>query len=96
MASGRSRPKESKVSLLHCLDSSPVVSWLARYIGHVRIAREDGIVMDFAGSNLVSVDDLAYGSAARCLQLDRKKVCITLNCLFPPRFMFLYQDFKDL
>jgi len=49
-----------------------------------------------SSSNLVSVDDLAYGSAARCLQPDRKKVCITLNCLFPPRFMFLYQDFKDL
>ena len=40
-------PKESKVSLLHCLDSSPVVSWLARYIGHVGIAREDGIVIEF-------------------------------------------------
>ena len=47
VASGRSRPKESKVSLLHCLDSSPVVSWLARYIGHVGIAREDGIVIEF-------------------------------------------------
>jgi len=40
----------------------------------VGIAREDGTVLDFAGSNLVSVDDLAYGSVARCLQLDRAKV----------------------
>lgn len=60
----------------------PVVSWLAPYIGHVGIAREDGTVMDFAGSNFVSVDDLAYGSAARYLQLDRRKVY-----LFSPGFM---------
>uniref|UniRef100_A0A0E0HHI3 Uncharacterized protein n=1 Tax=Oryza nivara TaxID=4536 RepID=A0A0E0HHI3_ORYNI len=57
----------------------PVVSWLAPYIGHVGIAREDGTVMDFAGSNFVSVDDLAYGSAARYLQLDRRKCCFPAN-----------------
>ena len=37
----------------------PVVSWLAPFIGHVGICREDGTVLDFAGSNFVNVDDFA-------------------------------------
>ncbi|KAG8086229.1 hypothetical protein GUJ93_ZPchr0010g8999 [Zizania palustris] len=48
-------------------------------LGHVGIAREDGTVLDFAVSNFVNVDDLAYGSVARCLQLDRKKCCFPAN-----------------
>lgn len=65
----------------------PVVSWLAPYIGHVGIAREDGTVMDFAGSNFVSVDELAYGAVARCLQLDRKKVRMSSRI-----YVFKYRD----
>ncbi|RZC81625.1 hypothetical protein C5167_044193 [Papaver somniferum] len=56
----------------------PVVSWLAPFIGHVGICREDGTVYDFAGSNFVNVDEFAYGSVARYVQLDRKQCC------FPP------------
>ncbi|CAM8886315.1 unnamed protein product [Rhodiola kirilowii] len=56
----------------------PVVSWLAPYIGHVGICREDGSILDFSGSYFVNVDDFAFGSVARYLQLDREKCC------FPP------------
>ncbi|CAN0857856.1 Protein REVERSION-TO-ETHYLENE SENSITIVITY1 [Linum grandiflorum] len=40
-------------------------------MGHVGICREDGTILDFSGSNLVTVDNFAYGAAARFLQLDR-------------------------
>ncbi|CAM8886317.1 unnamed protein product [Rhodiola kirilowii] len=56
----------------------PVVSWLAPYIGHVGICREDGSILDFSGSYFVNVDDFAFGSVARYVQLDREKCC------FPP------------
>lgn len=56
----------------------PVVSWLAPFIGHVGICREDGVSLDFSGSNLVNVDEFAVGAVARYLQLDRKQCC------FPP------------
>lgn len=56
----------------------PVVSWLAPFIGHVGICREDGVIIDFSGSNIVSTDDFAYGSVARYVQLDRSQCC------FPP------------
>ncbi|CAK9180008.1 unnamed protein product [Ilex paraguariensis] len=56
----------------------PVVSWLAPFIGHVGICREDGTVLDFSGSNIVNVDDFAFGAVARYLQLNREQCC------FPP------------
>ncbi|MFQ6669973.1 hypothetical protein Gotur_035015 [Gossypium turneri] len=56
----------------------PVVSWLAPFIGHVGICREDGAVLDFSVSNFVNVDGFAFGAAARYVQLDREKCC------FPP------------
>lgn len=52
----------------------PVVSWLAPFIGHVGICREDGVTLDFAGSNFVNINDLAFGSVARYHQLNREKV----------------------
>ncbi|CAN6327454.1 unnamed protein product [Urochloa humidicola] len=76
---GEVDPKKARFPCCIVWTPLPVVSWLAPYIGHVGIAREDGTVLDFAGSNLVSVDDLAYGSAARYLQLDRKKCCFPAN-----------------
>ncbi|KAJ3695004.1 hypothetical protein LUZ60_000381 [Juncus effusus] len=57
----------------------PVVSWLAPLIGHVGICCEDGTMLDFAGSNLVSVDNFAFGAVARYLPLDRKKCCFPTN-----------------
>lgn len=52
----------------------PVVSWLAPFIGHVGICREDGVILDFAGSNFANTNDFAFGPVARYLQLDREKV----------------------
>lgn len=71
---GQVDPKNARFPCCIVWTPLPVVSWLAPYIGHMGIAREDGTVLDFAGSNLVSVDDLAYGSVAIFLQLDRAKV----------------------
>ncbi|KAL5559265.1 hypothetical protein UlMin_035476 [Ulmus minor] len=56
----------------------PVVSWLAPFIGHVGICREDGAILDFSGSNFINVDNFAFGAVARYLQLDREQCC------FPP------------
>ena len=60
------------------LEPTPVVSWLAPFIGHVGICREHGAISDFLGSNLVNVEDVAFGTAARYVQLDGEKCC------FPP------------
>lgn len=57
----------------------PVVSWLAPFIGHVGICREDGAILDFAGSNFVNVDNFAFGAVARYLQLDREQCCFPAN-----------------
>uniref|UniRef100_A0A0D9V4V1 Protein REVERSION-TO-ETHYLENE SENSITIVITY1 n=1 Tax=Leersia perrieri TaxID=77586 RepID=A0A0D9V4V1_9ORYZ len=70
---GEIDPKRAKFPCCIVWTPLPVVSWLAPYIGHVGICQEDGTVLDFAGSNLVSVDNFAYGSIARYLQLDRNK-----------------------
>ncbi|KAG8657191.1 protein REVERSION-TO-ETHYLENE SENSITIVITY1 isoform X2 [Manihot esculenta] len=56
----------------------PIVSWLAPFIGHVGICREDGTILDFAGSGFLNVDGFAFGPVARRLQLDRNQCC------FPP------------
>lgn len=71
-------PKNAKFPCCIVWTPLPIVSWLAPYIGHVGICREDGTVLDFAGSNFVGVDNFAYGAVARYLQLDRKQCC------FPP------------
>ncbi|KMS95586.1 hypothetical protein BVRB_007020 [Beta vulgaris subsp. vulgaris] len=57
----------------------PVVSWLAPFIGHVGICREDGSILDFSGSNLVNVDNFAFGAVARYYQLDRRQCCLPPN-----------------
>ncbi|XP_076952405.1 protein REVERSION-TO-ETHYLENE SENSITIVITY1-like [Bidens hawaiensis] len=59
--------------------SLPVVSWLAPFIGHVGLCMEDGTIVDFSGSNFVNVDEFAYGSVARYIQLDRKQCCFPAN-----------------
>ncbi|KAL2471962.1 Protein REVERSION-TO-ETHYLENE SENSITIVITY1 [Abeliophyllum distichum] len=71
-------PKKAKFPCCVVWTPLPIVSWLAPFIGHVGICREDGTVLDFSGSNLVNIDDFAFGSVARYLQLDRKQCC------FPP------------
>ncbi|XP_050215553.1 protein REVERSION-TO-ETHYLENE SENSITIVITY1 [Mercurialis annua] len=71
-------PAKAKFPCCLVWTSLPVVSWLAPFIGHVGICKEDGTILDFAGSNFVSVDDFAFGAVARHLQLDREQCC------FPP------------
>lgn len=71
-------PKKAKFPCCLVWNPLPVVSWLAPFIGHVGICREDGVVLDFSGSYLVNVDNFAFGPAARYLQLDRTQCC------FPP------------
>ncbi|XP_074555806.1 protein REVERSION-TO-ETHYLENE SENSITIVITY1-like [Curcuma longa] len=71
-------PKKAKFPCCIVWTPLPIVSWLAPYIGHVGIGREDGKVLDFAGSNFVNVDNFSYGAVARYLQLDREQCC------FPP------------
>lgn len=66
----------------------PIVSWLAPFIGHVGICREDGVTLDFSGSNLVNVDEFAVGAVARYLQLDRKQVHI-FGLMFALKFTLL-------
>lgn len=67
-------PNKSKFPCCIVWTPLPVVSWLAPFIGHVGICREDGVVLDFSGSNFVNVDDFAFGAVARYLQLDRNQV----------------------
>ncbi|KAL9253585.1 RTE1-like protein [Drosera capensis] len=53
----------------------PGLSWLLPFIGHVGICREDGVILDFAGPNFVCVDNFAFGSATRYIQIDKEKSC---------------------
>lgn len=71
-------PKKAKFPCCLVWTPLPVVSWLAPFIGHVGICKEDGVILDFSGSNLINVDDFSYGAVGRYLQLDREQCC------FPP------------
>ncbi|GLT97278.1 hypothetical protein SLE2022_148510 [Rubroshorea leprosula] len=72
-------PKKAKFPCCLVWTPLPVVSWLAPFIGHVGICREDGAILDFSGSNFVNIDDFAFGAPAKFLQLDRKKCCFPRN-----------------
>ncbi|PIA52833.1 hypothetical protein AQUCO_01000600v1 [Aquilegia coerulea] len=52
----------------------PVLSWLVPFIGHIGICREDGVILDFAGPNFVCVDNFAFGSPARYIQIPKEKL----------------------
>lgn len=71
-------PKKARFPCCIVWTPLPIVSWLAPFFGHVGICREDGAILDFAGSNFVNIDDFAFGAVARYLQLDRDQCC------FPP------------
>ncbi|KAH7291014.1 hypothetical protein KP509_30G073200 [Ceratopteris richardii] len=47
----------------------PLIAWLAPYVGHVGICREDGVILDFAGPYIINVDNFAFGATARYVQL---------------------------
>jgi hypothetical protein len=71
----------------------PIISWLVPFIGHIGICREDGVILDFAGPNFVCVDNFAFGSVTRYLQLSNEKVstglCILINGLDTLQSSFL-------
>ncbi|KAH7301386.1 hypothetical protein KP509_23G023000 [Ceratopteris richardii] len=53
----------------------PAVSWLAPFLGHVGVRREDGTILDFAGSYCISINNFAFGATARFFSLDRQQCC---------------------
>nr|POE65734.1 protein rte1-like [Quercus suber] len=55
----------------------PIISWLIPFIGHIGICREDGVILDFAGPNFVCVDNFAFGSVTRYLQISKEKCSIS-------------------
>lgn len=88
-------PKKAKFPCCLVWTPLPVVSWLAPFIGHVGICLEDGVILDFSGSNLVNVDDFAFGSVARYLQLDRKKVRFSCHDALPVEFALICYMYFD-
>eukprot|EP00732_Lithocolla_globosa_P005890 Lithocolla_globosa_v1_NODE_6425_length_1089_cov_39.829787.p1 type:complete len:160 gc:universal NODE_6425_length_1089_cov_39.829787:1008-529(-) len=54
----------------------PCLTWIFPFIGHMGIATSNGYIYDFAGPYFVSVDDMAFGTPTRYLQLDPKKAQI--------------------
>ncbi|KAF9619242.1 hypothetical protein IFM89_005796 [Coptis chinensis] len=69
----------------------PVLSWLVPVIGHIGICREDGVILDFAGPNFVCVDNFAFGSVARYIQIDKEKCCTSL-CLDAHESQFMNEQ----
>jgi hypothetical protein len=69
----------------------PIISWLVPFIGHIGICREDGVILDFAGPNFVCVDNFAFGSVTRYLQLEKVStgLCILINGLDTLQSSFL-------
>ncbi|KAJ7567573.1 hypothetical protein O6H91_02G153600 [Diphasiastrum complanatum] len=68
-------PKSARFPFCLVWSPLPVISWLAPYIGHVGICREDGVILDFAAAHFINVDNFAFGAPARYLQLDASKCC---------------------
>lgn len=57
----------------------PVISWLAPYVGHMGICRENGVILDFAGPYFVNVDNFAFGATARYVQLSKQQCSFSSN-----------------
>uniref|UniRef100_A0A4W5RYN5 Transmembrane protein 222a n=1 Tax=Hucho hucho TaxID=62062 RepID=A0A4W5RYN5_9TELE len=55
----------------------PILSWLLPFIGHMGICTSAGVIRDFAGSYLVSKDNMAFGRPTKYWKLDVDKVCGT-------------------
>ncbi|CAF3731769.1 unnamed protein product [Rotaria sp. Silwood1] len=71
----------ARVRYPHCIvwTPIPILSWLFPIVGHMGIARTDGVIRDFAGPYYVSEDDMAFGLPTRYLQLDLNRVSTTTN-----------------
>jgi len=68
-----------RVRYPHCIVWTPIplLTWLFPFIGHMGIARTDGVIRDFAGPYYVSEDDMAFGRPTRYLQLDLNRIPTT-------------------
>lgn len=72
-------PRKQKFPCCLVWTPLPVVSWLAPFVGHVAICREDGTIVDFSGDSLIRVGHLIYGDVARYYQIDRQQCCFARN-----------------
>eukprot|EP00262_Sarcandra_glabra_P002490 TRINITY_DN1283_c0_g1_i1.p1 TRINITY_DN1283_c0_g1~~TRINITY_DN1283_c0_g1_i1.p1 ORF type:complete len:230 (+),score=27.59 TRINITY_DN1283_c0_g1_i1:79-768(+) len=70
-------PKRARFPCCIVWTPLPVISWLVPFIGHIGICREDGVILDFAGPNFVCVDNFAFGSVARYIQINKEKCRIS-------------------
>nr|XP_016499493.1 PREDICTED: protein RTE1-HOMOLOG isoform X2 [Nicotiana tabacum] len=61
-------PKRDRFPCCIVWSPLPVLSWFIPFIGHIGICREDGIILDFAGPNFVSVDNFTFGAPTRYFQ----------------------------
>ncbi|CAF0745672.1 unnamed protein product [Adineta steineri] len=77
--SDRIDPK--RVRYPHCIVWTPIpfLTWLFPFIGHMGIARTDGVIRDFAGPYYVSEDNMGFGRPTRYLQLDLSRIPTTPN-----------------
>ncbi|KAL5557615.1 hypothetical protein UlMin_039851 [Ulmus minor] len=66
-------PKSARFPCCLVWTPLPVISWLVPFVGHIGICREDGVILDFAGPNFVSVDHFAFGAVARYLPITKEK-----------------------
>lgn len=72
---GEIDPKRARFPCCIVWTPLPLISWLIPFIGHIGICREDGVILDFAGPNFVSVDNFAFGAVARYVPVHRDEVC---------------------
>ncbi|KAG6494726.1 protein RTE1-HOMOLOG-like [Zingiber officinale] len=68
---GEIDPKRARFPCCIVWTPLPLISWLIPFIGHIGICREDGVILDFAGPNFVSVDNFAFGAVARYVPVHR-------------------------
>uniref|UniRef100_A0A803PFI1 Thioredoxin domain-containing protein n=1 Tax=Cannabis sativa TaxID=3483 RepID=A0A803PFI1_CANSA len=73
-------PKRARFPCCIVWTPIPVISWFIPFIGHIGICREDGVILDFAGPNFVSVDNFAFGAVARYLPISKEKRCHAFPC----------------
>ncbi|CAF3524962.1 unnamed protein product [Rotaria socialis] len=75
------RIDSARVRYPHCIvwTPIPVLTWIFPFVGHMGIARTDGVIRDFAGPYYVSEDNMAFGLPTRYIQLDLNRVSKTEN-----------------
>ena len=57
----RIKPDEARFPFCIVWTPLPIITWLIPCIGHTGIGMADGVIHDFSGPYMVTVDDLAFG-----------------------------------